>query len=414
VKIELVNHSDSQGGAARAAFRLHRALVSTGEESTFRVSTKYSDEWRVVAPRPTIRNRLRKFLSDYVMSLQKSENPTSQSEALFSSPGIVGEINSGDSQVVNLHWVCSNTLSVEAIGRIDKPVVWTMHDMWPFCGAEHYCGDEPGARFELGYDRTGRPQGNSGLDMDRWVWNRKRKAWKNRMHIVAPSRWLGECARRSVLMRDWPIAVIPNPLDVGLYRPYDKSFCRQALNLPEDVQLIAFGALGGGKDHRKGFDLLVSALQLISGINKNIVCVVLGQSEPKQKPDVGMPIIWMGRLSDDISLAMFYSAVDVTVVPSRQENLPQSATEAQACGCPVVAFDCAGLPDTLEHKQTGYLAKAYSVSDLAAGIGWVLEDCERHSALSMASRERAVLLWSLDAVIPQYIKVYQDAIRSKQ
>lgn len=414
MKIELVCHSDLMGGAARAAYRLHRALVTAGVESTLRVAAKYSDDWRVVLSNPTAGNRVQarlKLLSDRVMQLQKSDNLTMHSAAAFFSSGLDREINSADTQVVNLHWVNLNMLSIEDIGRIRKPIVWTMHDMWPFCGAEHYADDAPGARFESGYSRTNRPVGNSGLDVDRWTWNRKRKAWRKPMHIVTPSRWLAECARRSVLMCDWPISVIPNPLNTQVYQPHSKPFARKALNLPEDKRLIAFGAIGGGSDPRKGFDMLLAAVRLVSGGNSNIACVIFGQREPKNIPDIGMPIYWMGHLNDDISLALLYSAVDAVVVPSRQENLPQSGTEAQACGCPVVAFNCTGLPDVVEHRKTGYLAEAYSNTDLAAGIDWVLENDERRLALSKAARERALRLWSPEVVVPQYMKAYQDAIQ---
>ncbi len=414
MKIELVCHSDLMGGAARAAFRLHRALVVAGEESTLRVERKYSDDWRVVSSAPTsgglVQARL-KLLSNRVMQLQKSDNLTIHSASAFFSSGLDREINLADSQVVNLHWVCSNMLSIEDIGRIRKPIVWTMHDMWPFCGAEHYADDAPGARFESGYSRTNRPIGNSGLDIDRWAWSRKRKAWRKPMHIVAPSRWLAECARRSVLMCDWPISVIPNPLNTQIYRPHSKPFSRKTLNLPEDKRLIAFGAIGGGSDPRKGFDMLLSAMRQVSESIANIACVIFGQSKPKDVPDIGTSIYWMGHLNDDISLALLYSAVDVMVVPSRQENLPQSGTEAQACGCPVVAFNCTGLPDVVKHRKTGYLAEAYSNTDLAAGIEWVLEDNERHLALSKTARERAARLWSPEVVVSEYMKVYQDAIR---
>ncbi len=402
------------GGAARAAFRLHRALVAAGEESTLWVERKYSDDWRVVSSIPTARSRVQtrlKRLSDRVMQLQKSDNLTLHSAAAFFSSDLDRVINLSDTQVVNLQWVCSNMLSIEDIGRIRKPIVWTMHDMWPFCGAEHYADDAPGSRFESGYSRTNRPVGNRGLDVDRWAWNRKRKAWRKPMHIVTPSRWLAACARRSVLMCDWPISVIPYALDTQVYHPHSKPFARKALNLPEDKRLIAFGAIGGGSDPRKGFDMLLAAVRQVSEGNTNIACVIFGQSEPKNIPNIGTHIYWMGHLNDDISLALLYSAVDVMVVPSRQDNLPQTGIEAQTCGCPVVAFNCTGLPDVVEHRKTGYLAEAFLNADLAAGINWVLENDERHLALSKAARERALRLWSPQVIVSQYMKVYLDAVR---
>jgi glycosyltransferase involved in cell wall biosynthesis len=415
LKIELVSYSDANGGAFRAAYRLHRALISAGKDSILRVSTKRSDDWRVVAPDPTAQSRVQarlRALSDRVMTYQKSDNRTLHTAAAFFSSGIDSVINSSDSQVANLHWVAGNMLSVEDIGRIDKPVVWTLHDMWPFCGAEHYADDSPGARFETGYCRTNRPDGNSGLDLDRWVWKRKGKAWHKPMHIVTPSRWLAECARRSVLMRDWPITVIPNPLNIQTFRPRPREFCRELFDLPQNVRLIAFGALNVRADHRKGFDLLLAALKMLSLNVEDVACVVFGRSEFREFPDIGMPIYRIGQLYDEVALAALYSAVDVMVVPSRQENLPQTGTEAQACGCPVVAFNCTGFPDVVDHRTTGYLAEAYSISDLGSGISWVIESEDRRRELSVAARKVAVRLWSEEAVIPQYVDVYQTAIQN--
>jgi glycosyltransferase involved in cell wall biosynthesis len=181
------------------------------------------------------------------------------------------------------------------------------------------------------------------------------------------------------------------------------------MGLPENIPLIMFGAIGGSADLRKGFDLLASALNKVSLRLPKAECIIFGQSLPRIPPNLGLKIHWMGHVFDDIALALLYSAADVMVVPSRQENLPQSGTEAQACGCPVVAFNTTGLPDVVIHGETGYLATAFDVDDLANGILWVLEDCERRQKLGAAGRARATLLWSEEAVCKQYLDVYKRA-----
>jgi glycosyltransferase involved in cell wall biosynthesis len=140
--------------------------------------------------------------------------------------------------------------------------------------------------------------------------------------------------------------------------------------------------------------------------------VVFGQSEPQKLPVLVFPIRWMGHVYDDFTLVLLYNAADVVVVPSRQENLPQTATEAQACGCPVVAFDCTGFPDTVVHHATGYLARAYEVEDMAKGLHWILADPQRRNVLGQAARKRAVQLWQPEVVVRQYCNVFQQAIES--
>lgn len=220
-------------------------------------------------------------------------------------------------------------------------------------------------------------------------------------------------------MRHWPIAVIPNTLDNTVWQPVDKALARQMLQLPPSVPLLlldkrySFGAMGGGQDPRKGFDLLQAALQHLRGQSSaplaGLELVVFGQLAPKTPPDMGFPVHYTGHLHDDISLRLLYSAADALVIPSRQDNLPNTGVEAHACGTPVVAFDACGLPDIVSHQQTGYLAKAFDPTDLAAGIHWVLADPARHAALRQAARAKAVALWSTAVVAGQYQRVYGNA-----
>lgn len=414
MKALLISYSDLSGGAARATFRLHRALADTSMGCRLRVAVKLSDAWTVEGPKSKVGtgvNLARNYLGSLLVRLQKSSNTVLHSVNVLPSRSAF-DINGDIADVVNLHWVAGETLSIEAIGRIRKPIVWTLHDMWAFCGSEHYATEAEEPRWREGYKRDNRPVGHGRLDIDRWTWNRKRRAWRSPMTIIAPSRWLADSVRQSALMRDWPVHVVPNLLDTDCYRPHDKVLCREILGLPQGVPLILFGAIGGGKDPRKGFDLLITALRQLSAEGRctDAHCVVFGQSQPRNEPFIGYPIHWMGHVHDDWSLALLYSAADVVVVPSRQENLPQTGTEAQACGTPVVAFNTAGFPDVVEHGATGYLAQPYIAEDLAQGIHWVLRNADRYTKLSAAARTRAVSLWAPEIVVPQYLAVYKEAI----
>jgi glycosyltransferase involved in cell wall biosynthesis len=354
---------------------------------------------------------IRPYVGGLFMQLQKSPNPILHSPAILPS-GIVRSLNMSSADILNLHWINNEFLTIEDIGRLRKPIVWTLHDMWPFCGAEHYVSDDMDARWRKGYLSSNRPNGHSGLDIDRWVWHRKLRAWRGQMNFVTPSRWLADCVKGSALLGEKKVVVIPNPLDTNQFQPWPKQLARQMLGLPPDAPLVLFGAIGGGADPRKGWDLLRPALVRIAKEVPSVESVIFGQSKPANPPQLGLPVHWMGHLSDDITLSLIYSAADVMVVPSRQENLPQSGTEAQACGCPVVAFNCTGLPDVVEHGETGYLAAPYDAEDLANGIRWVLEDRERYLLLSAAARARAVSLWAEEVVVPQYLAVYQQAIEN--
>lgn len=415
-RIDIISNADNVGGASRAAYRLYRTLLSADIKARMKVCEKKTDDWKVSGPASVLEkatHMARSRFGGYLMRMQKTPNINPHSANVLPS-NVAEGINNSDADVVNLHWIGGETMSIEDVGRIRKPVVWTFHDMWAFCGAEHVTGDGPDARWRTGYFPDNRPPCSSGLDLDRYTWNRKRRAWTNPIHVVTPSRWLADCARQSALMKDWPVSVVPNVLDVNVFKPLDRLYSRHVLNLPVDKKIILFGAMGGSKSLNKGYDLLLEALKCLSMSQDEILCVVFGQSEPEHASGIPFPIKWMGHIGDDPTLALLYSAADVMIIPSRQENLPQSGTEAHACGCPVVAFNCTGLPEVVDHCVTGYLAKPYRPDDLAHGIAWVLEDKERHARLSAAAREKAENSWSSRVVIPEYLNVFESAKLSAQ
>jgi len=373
------------------------------------VNVAAAGDWTVEGPTSKLGKivaRARPQVAGVLTEFLRTENPIIHSTGIFPSQW-VKRINQSDADVVHLHWVAGEMLSIADIGRIEKPIVWTLHDMWAFCGAEHYAEE---FRWREGYRRNNRPAHESGFDLNRWTWERKRKHWQRPMQVVTPSRWLAECVRESALMRNWPESVIPNCLDIVRWKPIEQAQARELLGLPADVPLLLFGAMGGGRDPRKRFDLLTDALAHLRGEIPGLELVVFGQLAPRNRPDLGFPIHYTGHLHDDLSLRALYSAADALVVPSRQEAFGQTASEAQACGTPVVAFNIGGLPDIVEHRRTGYLAKAFDTEDLAQGIVWVL--AQRDSGqLGQQARARAVARFSESVVAQGYGVVYQSAMR---
>lgn len=414
MKVIQLSYEDGGGGAGRAALKLHRALRALGVDSRLQVRRKRTDSPTVMITKPLVRKAIGRLSAPFVprlMSLQRTANRGLHSPAWLSS-GIVDELNRSDADVLQLNFV-SGLLSIEEIGQLEKPVVWRLSDMWAFSGTEHYGDDGPAARWRTGYRTDNRPASDSGPDIDRWAWQRKRRAWTRPMHIVAPSRWLAACVRGSALMRGWPVTVIPTALDVTQFQPWPKHTARAVLGLPPELPLVLFGAISGGTDPRKGREFLAAALATLPSRIPGVAGVIFGQSEPADPPRFGVPLYWMGHLHDDATLSLLYSAADVMVIPSRQDNLPQTGIESQSCGCPVVTFDTSGLPDVVEDRETGYLAAPFEVQDLARGIEWVLADRARHEALSRRSRQRALRLWAPDVVVPQFLEVYRRAIEER-
>ena len=412
MKIIHLSNSDIGGGASRAANRIHKALIKKSFESRMFVNKKTSEDDSIIEPLGKIEKmliQLRLRIANVFIKLMGTKNSIAHSISFLPSQW-VKRINDSDTDIVHLHWVQHEMLSIADIGKIKKPIVWTLHDMWAFCGAEHLSQDD---RWRSGYNKKNRPTYESGFDINRWTWLRKLNHWQKPIHIVSPSNWLANCVRESKLMSNWPVSVVPNLLNTDNWKPKDKNLARNTLNLPLNIPLIIFGTLGSNNSHHKGYDLLMKTLNNIKDDEhlKNMELVVFGKNTSKPIPKVKFPIHYIGHLND-MDLINLYSAADATIVPSRQEAFCQTASESHACGTPVVAFNIGGLTDIVEHHKTGYLAKAFDTDDLAKGISWVL-DKKNKKLIGEQARIRAVEKFSQQVVIEQYHTVYEKVINNK-
>ncbi len=415
MKVRIISTSNYRGGAARAASRLNHSLVKYGSNIVceMQVADYKKDISNLIKPNSNFKtgwHLSKKYIGSAIQKLQFTENKVLHSSSLLPC-NLHKEINKCDADIINLHWVQGEFLSINSIASIKKPIVWTFHDCWPFLGSEHYPKDLNDRRFVDGYKLGNRVVGDKGIDLDFIAWQFKKLFFKKQFQIVCPSAWLASCVKESFLMNSWPVKVIPNSVPTSVYKPWDKVIARKLFNLPQDKKLILFGALGGTDDPRKGWEHLKFALRKIATRNENYHAIIFGQNEPKLKPDIGMTLDYVGELQDNQSLAMLYSAADLMVVPSLMENLPQSATEAQSCGTPVVGFNCTGMVDVVENFVTGNLAKAYDSDDLGKAIEWVLNDEERYDFLAKTSRKRAKNLWNEKLIAAKYEELFNQVLK---
>lgn len=418
LKILHLSPDENGGGAAKAAYRIHCALKQSNINSQMLVLKKASDDPAIYSINAGIFRKIQRFIYKKLNQLRTRTdgllvtlNPTLHSFGK-TSRGLVDHLNQCDADVIHLHWIIG-MLSIQDIGRITKPLVWTFHDMWAFCGGEHYAeNDAPNARFRAGYLPNNRPAGETGPDLNRATWQAKMKSWKNSIQVIAPSQWMARCTHNSILMHEWPVYVIPNTLDTQKWQPMNKTTSRKALNLPENSQLICFGAMGGAQTHLKGFDLLCEALNQLRGTIPNLEIIIFGQNKPEVEPDLGFPLHYTGHLSNEEDLRRVYSAADVFIIPSRMDNLPNTGVESMACGTPVVAFNTGGLKDIVTHQITGWLAEPFDAHQLAQGIKWVLENPARHNSLCQAARAFAETRFSYGVVAQQHSALYQQLIKN--
>ncbi|MBE7382486.1 MAG: glycosyltransferase family 4 protein [Leptolyngbya sp. SIO1E4] len=391
MNVLLLSTSDIEGGAARAAYRLHQGLQGINVNSQMLVQSKSSHDAAVFAPKTNLASNVansRVTFDALPLKLypQRHQVPFSPQWVPDSVQSKIARINP---EIINLHWVNAGYIRIESLAKLRQPIVWTLHDMWPFTGGCHY--NQGCDRYRQTCGACPQLQSHKTNDLSRWIWHRKAKAWRQRkLTIVALSSWLKDCAQSSALFKDLRIELIPNGIDTQVYKPADKRLARELLGLPQDKSIALFGAVKATSDKRKGFHLLQSALQELSraGWGDRLELAVFGASRPENAPDFGLASHYLGSFQDDLSLSLVYSAADVFVLPSVQDNLPNTVIEALACQVPCIAFKVGGMPDMIEHQRNGFLAQPYEISDLAKGIAWVLENKERHQKLSWSAREK--------------------------
>ncbi|TQD23861.1 glycosyltransferase family 4 protein [Methanolobus vulcani] len=410
----LINTSDIHGGAARAAYRLHQGLQQIDINSKMLVQKKISNDTSVIGIKANIKGpraskwnfmSVARYLTDRLPLIYYNYRNFQQIDwsPQWVPNNIHLKINEINPDIVNLHWICQGFIPIQEIAKIKQPLVWTLHDMWAFTGGCHY--SETCYRFKHMCGKCPQLSSNKETDLSNWVWKRKKKYWENiDFTIVTPSNWLATCARSSSLFQDKEIEVIPNGIDLQKFKPINKNEARKALKLPLDKNLILFGAMNSTHDQRKGFQFLKPAIEILSK-DLNFETIIFGNNGQSRQENISIPTNYLGYIPDD-HLSLLYSSADIMIVPSVQEAFGQTASEAMACGTPVVSFNSTGLIDIVKHKENGYLAKPFDTEDLAKGMEWIVEHDKRKKKLSDTSRKYVEENFELKSVAKRYADLY--------
>lgn len=410
MKVLQVSGTDKIGGAGIAAYRLHEGLTQAGIESHMLVSRKVTSNPTVhpLLPRMSRLQRLQTRYAARRYTHQLKKHPRTSDSGYWSLNNcpypIADQINSFNADIVHIHWIGDNVLPIQQFSKINAPIIWTLHDMWAFTGGCHYSGDCQA--YQTGCGNCPQLLNPQPHDISQQITQQKIQVWSDTpMTIVCPSNWLADCVRSSQALGHQTVEVIPNGIDTTHFKPVDKSSARHAFNLPHDKKLVLFGAFGGTEDPRKGFIYLKDTLNVLPD-SSDIELVIFGSDRPEEL-DVNLPVHQIGRLQDNVSMMLLYSACDIFVLPSLQDNLPNTLLESLACGTPCVAFDTGGISDIIHHQQNGYLARFKDTQDLAQGIQWTLTQ----SFPAEEIHQQAVDRYTLPHVAQQYTQLYQSLTR---
>ncbi len=417
MKVLHLSTADANGGAARGAYNLHKALCDMGVDSHMLVADKFTSDPTVIGSAgitgsQKVQKGIRQTYEYWPLKQYKSKRPGAFSPAIYPS-NIAAQVEAIDPDIINLHWVAGGLLRPIDLRKFQQTrhrhLVWTLRDMWAFTGGCHYSGNC--TAYEESCGQCPALGSTKPHDLSHTTWQRKQAVWKDIEITIAPlSNWLADCTRRSALLGHQQIQMISNAVDAQKYRPVDKAIARNLLTLPQDKKLILFGALSPTADPRKGFKHLQAALQhlALQPDHAQYELVIFGTDRPAQDLGLKLPTTFLGRLHDDMTLALAYAAADLFVMPSVQDNFAKTTIEAMACGTPVVGFNATGFKDAVIHQHNGYAATCFDAADLANGITWVLAEEGRLQALSQNARHTVEDKFTLTQQAKHYQQLYDS------
>ena len=413
MRVLIINTSEKMGGAAIAAGRLMESLKNNGIKAKMLVRDKQTDRLSVIGLKKSWW-KVWQFIWERIIIWKENRF---KKHNLFSvdiaNTGTditaIPEFQAAD--VIHLHWINQGMLSLDNITKIllsGKPVVWTMHDMWPCTGICHHARDCENYHQECQHC----PyiyQGGGKKDLSNQIFKKKKELYQLApITFVTCSRWLKEKAKQSALLTGHTVIDIPNPINVGLFKPQNKSAARQKCGLPADKKLILFGS-AKVTDKRKGIDYFIESCNYLvknyPDLKDDLEVVIYGKYSEQLKPMLPFCSFPLNYISDEKDLVNIYNAVDLYVTPSLEENLPTTIMEAMACGVPCVGFNVGGIPEMIDHLHNGYVAEYKSAEDFANGIHWALSESE-YASLSEEACRKAISNYSESTIAKRYIDIY--------
>lgn len=312
--------------------------------------------------------------------------------------------------VLHLHWINFGFLSINGLRslfNLGKPIVWTLHDQWAFTGGCHY--SRGCDRFLSHCQHCPYLKNPDERDLSYRIFEQKKELFQHaNVYFTPPSRWLADEAQRSALLRDFPFTVIPYAIDQNVFQPVNRSEANTRLELPDtDHPRLLFGS-ANVTDTRKGFRYFAEALKLLRQQQPDLTpeILVFGKGRSYLFDELPYPIQHLGILTTEDEIVAAYNAADAMVVPSLEDNLPNTVIESMACGTPVVGFRTGGIPEMIDHQTNGYLAAIGSAQELADGLAFILTH-QNPEIVRQNARQSAETRFSEDVVAKQHIELYQ-------
>lgn len=413
IKVFHIVAGDLNGGAARGAYWLHLGLKELGVDSKLFTDSELTfGDKNVITITRTKGDKLRKLFRenlDFLFTLfyRKRKNEIFSTGFL----GVDFKKNQAflEADVIHLHWINNNFINIRHLKNIQKPIVWTLRDMWPMTGGCHVAEALNCQNYLHGCGNCKLLGSSNRHDLSSIVFRRKRKFYNDKINLVGISNWITKKASESELFKNYLVSTIPNCIDTAQFFPVDKQIARQLLNIKSKKKIILTGATSQKYVH-KGFSKYLETIGYLD--RDKYLLLFFGKLNDNVVDLSGFEYVNLGFIQDNIALRIIYSSADVFIAPSLMESFGKTLTESMACETPVVCFDATGPKDIVDHKINGYKALPFESEDLSKGVEWIIDN-NIDNRIGKSARVKVLQEYSKEIIAQKYIHLYQQLLNGK-
>jgi len=424
MKIVTLSSKDIFGGAAKAAYRLHKYFLDQGLDELLLVNNKKSRDITIKRASDfySKKGSFHKFIDKFILRFNEWRRvrkwrlyPNRENKVFMDQEVSLlrNALDALDFDLLHLHWVGESFVNFTEFEKIDTPVVWTLHDCFAFTGICTYF--ETCTKYITHCNTCPQLRSTIEKDISYEVFEQKLHRYRNiDFHIVCPSNWMAQHVQKSALLGKYPVAVIPNGIDTEFFYPISKIEAKLALGFDPQKKIILFGGISINSDSRKGGQLLLRALEELKSFYTDynqVELLVFGADTNDFSVDY--KTTYLGYLDNDMFIRIAYSAADVTILPSMHENLPTVIMESMSCGTPVVAFNIGGNGDMIDHMENGYLAEPYDTKELAKGLKYCFDE-NNNEQLKNNARQKILNNFKIQDIGQRYLQLYKDILNKER
>lgn len=402
-------HISTKFSQSSAGYRIHNELKKKGIKSYTLTSNRSSDNDRdlIISSYNRFKMHISYLYSDFIIN---KINKVKYGQYFSASEGIsntiLDQIEKINPDIIHLHWINGGLLQISSLKKLNKPIIWTLHDSWPFTGGCHI----PYACEEYKYNCSKcKKFSKNRINISKYLLNKKIREWENlNINVVAPSLWMFNRSKESKVFKHKPHYNIKNGIDLNVFKVINKNIARDNIGLDNNKVKILFGSVDSDSDPNKGFYMIQKLIKKLSLESDKYELIIFGARYNHDLDNYGIKINQMGIINDPKQLNLIYSSADIFLCPSISENLPNTILEAMSSGTPTVAFDIGGIGDIITHKKNGYLCKAYNYEELYEGIKWIInndyENIRENGIRNIKNN------FNIECITDQYVELYKDVL----